>query len=160
MAPPVRLPRRHEKLDRTQVWVRIPARLNRCDRCHVANLLPSAADRGGLPHRATDADGWYVPLTVLQHRIPISEADPVDLDAEDPYVHVRCPDGSAPRRDGASLGCGDGSVPLAWRDVARGLAEDDRYTRRVCASRRALHHHLDDAGRDAFAEAFDACGIR
>ena len=134
-------------------------RFNDCGHCHRPNMPHETEDRGNLPHRSTDADGFFVPLSLLAPAVPISEARPVDLNAEDPYVEVACEDGSAPQRDGESLGCGDGSVPLARRDVERGMREGDAYTQRVCESRRRLHARMDERGRRAFAEAFAACGL-
>ncbi|HJL16585.1 MAG TPA: hypothetical protein RMH99_13060 [Sandaracinaceae bacterium LLY-WYZ-13_1] len=134
-------------------------RMNACGRCHRPDLPSHPRDRGNLPHRPTDADGCYVPLSVLREQVPISEARPEDLNADDPYVRLRCPDGSELLRR-ASPECASGAVPVAERDVERGLAEGDRYTERVCEARRVLHAHLDEAGREAFAGAFRACGIR
>jgi len=134
-------------------------RFNDCGHCHLPDRPADADDRGDLPHRPTDRDGFFVPLSLLSSSVPISEARPVDLNAEDPYVVIACEDGSAPRRDGESLGCGGGSVPLARRDVERGMREGDPYTQRVCESRRRLHARMDERGRRAFAEAFGACGL-
>src|SRR5690606_22308656 len=65
-----------------------------CGSCHRPNVPRAVGDRGRRPHRATDADGCFVPLTVLHTTAAISEARPVDVNADDPYVTVRCVDGS------------------------------------------------------------------
>lgn len=134
-------------------------RFNDCAHCHRPDMAAETEDRGDLPHRATDADGFFVPLSVLARSVPISEARPVDLNAEDPYVSVACEDGGEVQRDGESLECGDGSVPLARRDVERGMREGDPYTQAVCASRRSLQAHVDARGLEAFGEAFAECGL-
>jgi hypothetical protein len=151
--------RRHEpRADRGRF-----RRQNGCASCHQPDRpASSSADRRG-PHRATDASGLFVPVSVLQDGAPIEAHRPRDMNADDPFVQVRCGLDPAPLRrfrDGARrFTCDDGSVPRATRDIRAGLAAGDPYTRAVCASRRALFEHMDASARDLFVAAFRACGL-
>ena len=60
-----------------------------------------------------------------------------NLNAEDPYVTMRCGDELATfteTDDGWLMyRCEDGSVPMGQRDIVRALADEDEYTQRVCS---------------------------
>jgi len=138
--------------------------LNHCAECHVANHRRAASiDGAPLPRRETDASGFYVPLSVLHREVAVAATRPLDLNASDPYVDVRCGvDPARLVRDGDWIWyrCADGSVPIGRRDVRAALAAGDDYTAAVCRSRRYLYDHMDPAAREAFAVSFQECGIR
>jgi hypothetical protein len=112
-----------------------------------------------MPRRATDADGGYAWLMVLERQVPISTARPLDLNHRDPFVRLHCADGAQLVDVSPMPRCPDGESPLAARDVVAGLAADDPYTRRLCRSRRYLWDHMDGKGRSAFAASFRECGL-
>lgn len=138
--------------------------LNDCARCHIANHRREVSvGSAPFPRRETDASGFYVPLSALNSEGAVAATRPLDLNAGDPYVDVRC--GKGPARlvhDGEWIWyrCADGSVPVGRRDVRTALAAGDEYTARVCRSRRYLHDHMDRAARQVFAASFRECGIR
>jgi hypothetical protein len=144
--------------------LRALGRLNDCAHCHIPNHRREASvDAGPFPRRETDASGLYAPLSVLHSEVALAATRPQDLNADDPWVDVRC--GKGPARlvhDGNWIWyrCADGSVPVGRRDVRGALAAGDGYTARVCQSRRYLDEHMDRAARQAFAASFRECGIR
>jgi hypothetical protein len=139
-------------------------RLNDCGRCHVPDhRRETSIAAAPLPRRETDASGFYLPLSVLHDEVALAATRPLELNAADPYVTVRC--GERPARlfrddEGwVRFRCPDGRVPTGRRDVAAGLAAGDPYTLRVCRARRYLYDHMDAAARAAFADSFRACAI-
>jgi hypothetical protein len=139
-------------------------RLNDCASCHQPDLpsIRLAADERSIDG-ATDSLGFIVPNAVLQNSCVVAEHRPEDLNREDPFVTVRCPNGHTARlRDDGEerYGCADGSQPRGHRDVAAGLAAGHPYAEAVCASRRGLHARMTPRARSAFREAFASCGIR
>jgi hypothetical protein len=144
--------------------LRALGRLNDCAHCHIANHRREASvDSAPFPRRESDASGFYVPLSVLHSEVAMAATRPLDPNAGDPYVDVRC--GKRPARlvkdgDWIWYRCADGSVPVGRRDVRSALAAGDEYTARVCQSRRYLHDHMDRTAREAFAASFQECGIR
>lgn len=132
-------------------------RLNACSSCHAVD-----APSGGETGRPTDLSGFFVPLAVVEHETPVPDHRSRDVNADDPYVSIRCEAGE-PRLevDGKQRRwrCEDGALPLLRRDVEAGLASGDDYTERLCASRRALWDRMDPIARHAFGAAFAACGI-
>jgi hypothetical protein len=146
-------------------WIRKVTALNDCAQCHRHEKPESTLlDEGGVPHRATDASGLFVPTAVLSSRAPIETARPWDQNLDDPFIRFRCPSGE-PRRvergSGAEaarfLRCPGGAVPIGELDVRAALAAGDTHATAVCASRRYLFEHLDGMGRTAFAEALAEC---
>lgn len=144
--------------------LRALGRLNDCAHCHIANhRRETCVDAAPFPRRETDASGFYAPLAVLHSEVALAATRPLDPNAGDPYVDVRC--GKDPARlvrdgDWIWYRCPDGSVPVGRRDVRGALAAGDEYTARVCRSRRYLHDHMNAAARRAFAASFRECGIR
>jgi hypothetical protein len=139
-------------------------RLNDCASCHVPDrprIRTGETDRA--VERATDALGFIVPNAVLRDECVVVHHRPEDLNAEDPFVEVRCDDGQPAvlRTGGGSewYVCEDGSAPRGYRDVAAGLAAGHSYTLAVCQSRQALHERMTPAARQAFRAAFEVCGI-
>lgn len=138
------------------------ARRNDCYECHQANKrLDPWADSNTMPQRATDASGGYSLVMLLARKVPLSRARPVDKNVTDPYVRVMCDDRvlDFPARTEQPRCPRSEIMPMAFRDVARGLADGDAYTQRVCAARGYVYAHMLDAGRRAFAEAFRECGL-
>jgi hypothetical protein len=130
---------------------------NDCGSCHVAEA-PEDPARRDMPRRATDSDGSFALLMVLEREMPISRARPLDLNHRDRYVQLRCRDG-ARLVEGPMPSCPGDESPVAVRDVSAGLSAGDAYTQRLCASREYLWAHMDATAREAFAEAFAECGL-
>lgn len=135
-------------------------RLNHCARCHTPNEpLRLVPDSDGV-HRATDATGCYTLLMMLAESVPVSDARPLDLNVQDPFVRFRCGEEVFEGRElGRPPECADGRAPLAFRDVRAGLDAGDEYTEKVCDGRRYIHEHLDACGRQVFHAAFAECGL-
>lgn len=144
--------------------------LARCDGCHLRNK-PTYKTRADVkaadawrPNRASDASGYYSVLTTLHDEMVLEGGRPWDTNPDDPLVSVSCPDGEAKLISNDEKGtrhyvCEDGSLPVGRRDVAKGLASGDLTTARLCAARRYLWEHMDGAGREVFAPAFESCRI-
>ncbi len=131
---------------------------NDCGSCHITDA-PQDPARTDMPRRATDSDGSFALLMVLEREMPISSARPVDLNQGDRYVRLRCRGGARPVEDGPMPRCPGDESPVAVRDVAAGLSAGDAYTERLCASREYLWDHMDARGREAFSAAFAECGL-
>lgn len=149
-----------EQVDRDAVAARLAA-FNQCDRCH-GHRKPertSATGEPPVPRRGTDGSGFYVPHYVLKDSAPLDRHRAVEANAGDPHVRFRCADGAQPvlERRTAHLACKDGSVPVGTYALAAALAAGDERARRVCASRRFLHEHLDAAGKELHAAAVAPC---
>ena len=133
---------------------------NECGSCHAPNQAITPFEDAPMPRRATDANGCYTLVMMLATEVPLSEARPVDLNARDPYVRIRCGDRTVDfptsERDPE---CASERAPVAFRDVRAGLADGDEYTQRVCRGRRYIHAHMSPAAREAFARAFGECDI-
>jgi hypothetical protein len=139
-------------------------RLNDCAHCHIPNhQSETSIMKAPFPRRATDASGFYVPLSVLHDEVPLAATRPLDLNVADPYVSVRCADGPARlvRDDDGWIWyrCPGEDVPVGRRDVGAGLAAGDPYTLRVCRARRYLYERMDAPAREVFAASFRACAI-
>lgn len=131
--------------------------LNECMRCHIANAPEARFDDGSLATaRATDDHGFFVPLSVLDRAVPLSDARPRDPNADDPFVEIRCDLRAARAR---RLECDGGRVPRGIRRVEAGLAARDEYTERVCASRAHLWAHMDGDARRMFTGVLRECGL-
>jgi hypothetical protein len=131
---------------------------NACGSCHVGDRAPDP-DRPALPRRATDADGGFALLMVLEREMPISAARPYDLNHRDPFVQLRCTDGAQLVSFTPMPRCPGNESPLAVRDVAAGLSAGDAYTVRLCESRKYLWDHMDVTAREAFSASFRECGL-
>jgi hypothetical protein len=143
--------------------LRTLGRLNDCGHCHIPNHRREISiDAAPFPRRETDASGFYVPLAVLRSEVALAATRPLDPNAGDPYVDVKCGKELAhlvQEGDWIWYRCADGGVPVGCRDVRGALAAGDRYTAAFCASRRYLYDHMDEAARRAFAVSFRECGI-
>lgn len=140
-------------------------RLNQCAGCHGANKpVSDRVDEGGLPHRATDAQGFYGVRAVLEKSLPLERSRPRDMNVDQPFVHVFCPSSVGPptivRREGGAqrVDCADGAVAWAELDVVSALAAGDEYAGRVCRSRGELRARMTARAAEAFSDAFAACG--
>ena len=131
---------------------------NACGSCHVGDRA-SDVDRDSGPRRATDADGNFALLMVLEREMPISTARPHDLNHRDPFVQLRCTDGTELVSFTPMPRCAGDESPLAVRDVRAGMTAGDAYTVRLCESRKYLWDHMDGTAREAFADAFRECGL-
>ncbi|HEY4223006.1 MAG TPA: hypothetical protein VGO62_16730 [Myxococcota bacterium] len=136
---------------------------NACAKCHQKDKPENLADMRAI-HRGTDDTGWYVPESVLQSTVPLEIHRARDMNVDDKFLSLECPSGRTPTLDENDEGsrkyvCTDGRVPVGTLDVAAGMKAHDAHVRGVCASRKYLQDHMDDAARAAFAEAFTACGL-
>lgn len=135
---------------------------NRCLDCHTAGRDETLREDIS-PRRATDAQGWFVPLAVLDDVQPLDQARPRDTNVGS-FVDVRCPaaGGKAQRETGtdgaARWRCAEGA-PLVHFDVAAAVKAGDDHAERVCASRRFFFTHMTMKARTRYADAFRACGI-
>jgi hypothetical protein len=140
--------------------IMIYERNNNCGACHAHDKPPTT--RGNAVHRATDASGFFVPLSVLAAELPLERHRPWEMNVGDPFLTLRCESGAprlVERGFARSYVCAGAEVPTARLDVPRALAADDERARAMCASRRYLHEHMSDDARALFADAFVACGI-
>jgi hypothetical protein len=138
-------------------------RLNDCAGCHARGKPPLAFDRPGRSlERGTDNLGFYVPTAVLSDHCVVANHRPRDVNADDPFVTVRCGDAPAELKveDGEEwYHCPGARVPTGHRDVRAALAAGHAYTERVCASRRWLYERMTARARRAFAKPLAACGL-
>jgi hypothetical protein len=134
---------------------------NNCGACHVHEK--PLATTGNVVHRATDENGFFVPLSVLTDESPLERHRPWDVNADDPFLDVMCPSGGKARlaqmNSRRQFACPDFEIPLGRLDFARALAAGDGHAREVCRSRRFLFDHMDQSARAAFAHAFAECSI-
>ena len=140
------------------------ARSNQCARCHTPNRAMDV-DRAHGIHRATDDDGFYVPLSVLADSMPLETHRPRDMNVDDPFLALACPSGRRPELTehddgGRAWICADGGSPVGTLDVKAALAKKDARAIALCASRAYLAAHMDADGKRAFAAALAACAIR
>jgi hypothetical protein len=138
-------------------------RNNNCAKCH-AHDKPAQVNRPRGIHRATDASGFYVPLSVLMDTVPLEKHRARDMNVGDPFMTFACPNGDGPvLAEGAGgardFRCLEGGAPAGTLDVRKALAANDARTVAMCKSRAYLHARMDDAGRALFADAFSACGL-
>lgn len=132
-----------------------------CASCHVhrrlENLLPN---QYGLANRATDASGCFQIQSVLIDQLPLETYFPLEQNVSDPFMHFGCRVGAQLRESpGERPSCSDGSIPWGRFDVRRAREASSEHAEKLCASRRYLFDHLDDAGRQTFREGLVGCGI-
>ena len=134
------------------------AKNNACANCHVHDkpLIPS----GNVVHRPTDDDGFFVPLSVLSDSAPLERHRPWEANAGDPYLAITCESGDArlvDRGDTRHYACAGDEIPRATLDMKRALADGDAHARDVCAARRYLAAHMDEATRALYAAPLREC---
>lgn len=144
---------------------------NDCAFCHEhgkkerQGMRAADGDDGPPPNRGTDASGLYTVASVLADDAPIETHRARDMNEGDPYVSATCADGESAvfrvDRRGARrrFACDDGSLPRARVDLPRALSDGDAHARGVCDSRAYLWRHMEADGRQAFAAAFEECGL-
>jgi hypothetical protein len=156
--------------DRADAERRSIEKTNDCAGCHVhrrpENQLPN---EHGLANRSTDASGCFQIQSVLVSQLPLETYFPSEVNAANPFMKFGCREGAelrdgsvsdgATQRGRARPSCSDGSIPWARFDVKKALAASSEQAEKLCASRRYLAEHLDDAGRQAFREGLTECGI-
>lgn len=164
-----------EKLDTIQDAGRTPSpverrrfvnsfrRNNACAKCHAHNKPTQIESARGI-HRATDDNGFYVPLSVLMSTVPLERHRARDMNAGDPFLTFTCPNGEgavlAERGGGArDFRCLQGGAPVGTLDVKRALAANDPRTLALCESRKYLRDRMDAAARALFQDAFAECGL-
>jgi hypothetical protein len=102
------------------------------------------------------------PVGVEPDEAPLETHRARDMNEGDPFIHIACGDGTeaslaaGPRRRRHYI-CADGSVPRGRTDLRAALAAKDAHAKAVCASRAYLAAHMDDDGREAFAESLREC---
>lgn len=138
-------------------------RLNDCNGCHQRKMDRVTFERQGAERamqRATDNLGFFVLTAVMSDDCVAANHRPEDLNAEDPYVEVRCGDEPAELTvdDGYErYTCPDGRVPIGYRDVRAALAANHPYTRRMCESRLWLAERMTERARSAYSGPIAAC---
>lgn len=138
-------------------------RNNDCAKCH-AHDKPVQTSRVRGIHRATDSNGFYVPLSVLMDTVPLERHRPRDMNVGDPFLTITCPtQGDHPVLAQGAAGareyrCLQGGSPSGTLDVKKALAANDARTIALCKSRAYLRAHMDDHARTLFATQFADCG--
>jgi hypothetical protein len=148
-----------DKLDKR---IALTKERGKCVACH--RLEKPEDTKIAVPARRTDASGWFQPMAVLNATVPLERYRMRMMAATNPHVTFTCPDGKAPdrdeRKDGVlRLSCRDDHLVTATIDIKAGLAAGDAHSQAVCASRQFLHERMTPAAKDAFKDAFAACGI-
>ncbi len=135
---------------------------NDCGGCH-RRARPDATVEGehGIVHRGTDANGFFVPQTVLSDAVPLERYGRFDPNAADPAVTAHC-DGGRPaarvdRNGSMRWSCSDGRVPVGRYDWGIARRRDPFRVARLCSSRAALIEHADPETRARFADAIRVC---
>ena len=114
---------------------------NACDSCHSAGRADNRRRaEHGVVARGTDAAGFFTPSTLLAPDVALEAYGSVDLNAADPFVVRRCPDGSTP----SARVCAGGAIPRATLALADALAANDPHALAHCATWRALGPHLPE----------------
>ena len=139
-------------------------RLNQCGACHqVDRPIPMTAAQDGFSLPETDEDGFFQPITVLSDTMTLVNSRPWDLNADDPYITVRC---GKDRAELTTRGdsyrryvCPDHAVPVGTLDMSAALEHKDPHAFGVCAARKYLYEHMTAESRKAFAAAFAECSI-
>lgn len=134
-----------------------------CVRCHARRQSERTHESQGGPYRATDSLGWYTPLAVLRDAAPLERYRPRDVNADDPFVRIECPEGEPTAveddRGGRFFRCEDRALPRGTFDVAAASSAGDAHAAALCESRRYLAAHMDDATRALFSEPLAACSL-
>ena len=136
--------------------------LNHCENCHYPNRYEAVwKESSHLPHRNTDASGFYTPLSVLSDQAPLPETRARDLNMEDPFIDFTCVDGNEPIiRNKISfhpMYCQDGMAVLAVRNIKEGIRSEDSYTSKICDSRYYLYRHMDLSAKKIFSAYIAEC---
>lgn len=133
---------------------------NACAGCHAHDkaLTPT----GDVVHRPTDANGFFVPLSLFADAVPLERHRPWDANANDPFLTLSCSlSGGAPRLvEKAGLRhyvCQGSEVPLAVLDVPAALRAGDARAVGLCASRRFLGERMDATARALFRAKLEEC---
>lgn len=149
-------------------------KLNQCGLCHLINQpAPTQVPQnsifngmtlapGTIINMMTDADGFFQPITVLTDSMTVRNARLWDLNADDPFITVRCGDQitkAVSHGDNRGYTCPDRGVPIGTLDMVAALKHQDAHALQVCAARKYLYAHMDQQGRKAFASSFAECGI-
>ena len=144
-------------------YIRQYRRNNDCARCHAHDKPVQTARAQGI-HRATDHNGFYVPLGgPAGDRAPRATSPPRhERRRSVPHVHVprrRGPTLAEARRRRPRLPLPRRRRPVGDPRRARALAAGDARTVALCRSRAWLRERMDDTARALFAPAFAACGL-
>lgn len=136
-------------------------RANACSSCHE-HARPANARPGehGVANRSTDASGCYQVQNVLLSQVPLETYFPLEMNLNNPFVRFGCKSGEIRDAEPAERAtCSDGSIPWGRFDVRAALAASNDQAQGLCLSRRYLYERIDEAGRQAFAQAFAECQI-
>lgn len=111
----------------------------------------------------TDDDGFYQPILVMTDRMAVLHDRPWDLNADDPYITVRCgtiKTKAITKGDKRYYRCADGRVPIGTLDMVAALKHHDPHAMKVCSARAYLYAHMDATGRKAYARDMAECRLR
>ena len=148
-------------------------RLNQCGACHALNrpmptrLAAVQFTQAAEPPRhavlpMTDDDGFFQPITVMTDTMVVRNHRPWDLNADDPYITVRCGKDKTTaitRGERRYYTCADGSVPTGTLDMLAALKHHDPHALKVCKARRYLYRHMDAQGRKAYRAFYAECRV-
>lgn len=127
---------------------------------------PATSPGSPRPHAVlpmTDADGFFQPITVMTDTMVVRNHRRWDLNADDPYITVKCGDEKTTaitRGDDRYYACADGSVPTGTLDMVAALGHGDPHALKVCKARTYLYGHMDAVGRKVFRRFYEECRAR
>lgn len=138
------------------------AEQNQCDGCHREGRGDATrVDELGVVWRGTDANGFFVPASILRDALPLEGYGAFDRNVEDPAITVDCGDVEAvaiePRHGVKRWRCADDRVPIGRFDWSIARARDPARAQEICHSRRRLWDHLDEAARALYPDALAPC---
>lgn len=135
---------------------------NECDACHREGRRDATrVDELGVVWRGTDANGFFVPESILRDAIPFEGYGAFDRNVGDPAITVDCgglaPTTIEPRHGVQRWRCPDDRVPIGRFDWSIAKAQDPARAEEICRGRRWLWEHLDDAARALYPDAIAPC---
>lgn len=135
-----------------------------CSACHQVNRpIRTTATKSGSLILETDGDGFFQPITVLTDTMTEVNVRPWGLNADDPYITVRCGKHKAKltAKDDSfrRYTCPNHIVPTGKLDMMAALNHMDPHALKVCAARKYLYKHMSADGRNAFSRYFAECSI-
>lgn len=151
-----------------------PAHMPGAMSTHAAHILDtvdrpsSMSTRAAIPGATrphavvpmTDADGFFQPITVMTDTMVVRNHRRWDLNADDPYITVKCGDQKTTaitHGDARYYVCANGDVPTGTLDMTAALKHKDPHALKVCKARTYLYAHMDAVGKKAFKRFYEEC---
>lgn len=151
-----------------------PAHMPGARRTHAGHALdtvvnqssmgtPAASPGSPRPHAVlpmTDADGFFQPITVMTDSMVVRNHRRWDLNADDPFITVRCGDEkttAVTQGDARYYVCANGDVPTGTLDMLAALKHRDPHALKVCKARTYLYDHMDAVGKRVYRKFYQEC---